>query len=420
MLERAPDDDQQLVDLERLLQVVERAELHRLDRALDAWRARSSSGSAAARPRASTPTSSRIRSRPLSSGIRLSTTSTSKGRSASSRCASRGAASSRPRRGRASRSARPSALRIFSSSSTRRMEPRWASSASGCSGGGGRMRGQLDADLGAAPGRARHRDRAAQALDDVLGDRQAEAGAAALGREVRIEDARQVRRRDADAAVARSTMRDAVAVRRGRRQSIDAAPAARAVGARRTAWRALTSRLTSADAQPLGVGRRRGGSAGSRSSAIGARPADACAAAADSRQSALRSAGASSKRIGRAKSSTSLTMRLSRVDLLVDVGDRFARSSPAPASALAQRVQRRLDDHQRVADFVRDDRRQPAERRQPLLLRHLALEARDRVGQRVERRRQQPRVLVVPAVAAGAARSCASGRRWPPPRASRR
>ena len=36
---------------------------------------------------------------------------------------------------------------------------------------------------------------------------------------------------------------------------------------------------------------------------------------------------------------------------------------------------------------------------QPLLLRHLALEPRDRIGQRVERRRQQPRVLVVPAVA---------------------
>ena len=35
VLERAPDDDEQLVDLERLLQVVERPELHRLDRALD-------------------------------------------------------------------------------------------------------------------------------------------------------------------------------------------------------------------------------------------------------------------------------------------------------------------------------------------------------------------------------------------------
>ena len=35
MVDRAVDDHEQLVDLERLLQVVERAELHRLDRALD-------------------------------------------------------------------------------------------------------------------------------------------------------------------------------------------------------------------------------------------------------------------------------------------------------------------------------------------------------------------------------------------------
>ena len=35
MVERTPDDDQQLVDLEGLLQIVERAELHRFDRALD-------------------------------------------------------------------------------------------------------------------------------------------------------------------------------------------------------------------------------------------------------------------------------------------------------------------------------------------------------------------------------------------------
>ena len=35
MLERARDDDEQLLDLERLLQVVERAQLHRFDRALD-------------------------------------------------------------------------------------------------------------------------------------------------------------------------------------------------------------------------------------------------------------------------------------------------------------------------------------------------------------------------------------------------
>ena len=42
--------------------------------------------------------------------------------------------------------------------------------------------------------------------------------------------------------------------------------------------------------------------------------------------------------------------------------------------------------------------RRPSER-EPLLLRHLALEPRDRIGQRVERRRQQPGVVVVPAVA---------------------
>ena len=35
MLDGAPDDDDELVDLERLLQVVQRAELHGLDRALD-------------------------------------------------------------------------------------------------------------------------------------------------------------------------------------------------------------------------------------------------------------------------------------------------------------------------------------------------------------------------------------------------
>ena len=53
-----------------------------------------------------------------------------------------------------------------------------------------------------APGRGRHADRAAEALDDVLGDRQAEAGAGAPRREVWIEDARQVILGDALAGVA--------------------------------------------------------------------------------------------------------------------------------------------------------------------------------------------------------------------------
>ena len=95
--------------------------------------------------------------------------------------------------------------------------------------------------------RARHGDRAAEALDDVLGDRQAEAGAAALGREVGIEDARQVgrrrcRRRDRRSTIA--TRSPSVAVR-----SVISGPAAdRPLGAPSpfTAWRALTSMLTSA------------------------------------------------------------------------------------------------------------------------------------------------------------------------------
>ena len=115
------------------------------------WRAPSSSGSAAARLRASTPTYSRIRSRPLSSGMTLSTMNTSNERSASSRWASRGlvvSMTSWP----ASRSARPSALRIFSSSSTSRIDPRgWPSLRApvGPCDGCGR---QVDADLVPRPG----------------------------------------------------------------------------------------------------------------------------------------------------------------------------------------------------------------------------------------------------------------------------
>ena len=66
------------------------------------------------------------------------------------------------------------------------------------------------------------------------------------------------------------------------------------------------------DAQPLAVGHQRRQSRAARSTAIAA-PGDTCAAAADSRQSAARSVGARSKRIGREKSRTSLTIRLRRV-----------------------------------------------------------------------------------------------------------
>ena len=74
-------------------------------------------------PRGVEPTYSRIRSRPVSSGIMLSTINRSNVRSPRSRWACLGSVVSTtwwP----ASRSARPNAFKIFSSSSTRRIEPR--------------------------------------------------------------------------------------------------------------------------------------------------------------------------------------------------------------------------------------------------------------------------------------------------------
>ena len=82
-------------------------------------------------------------------------------------------------------------------------------------------------------------------------------------------------------------------------------------------------------------------------------------------------------------------------DLALDVGG-DAGDLVRRGDAAAQRSHRPLDDHQRVADLVRDDRRQAAERRQPLALRRLALEAIERDRQRMEGAGQEPRVLVVP------------------------
>src|SRR5512137_3175912 len=48
--------------------------------------------------------------------------------------------------------------------------------------------GELDRDRRAAAGLARDADRAAVLLDDLLGDRQAEAGPAVLRREIEVED----------------------------------------------------------------------------------------------------------------------------------------------------------------------------------------------------------------------------------------
>ena len=164
-----------------------------------------------------------------------------------------------------------------------------------------------------------------------------------------------------------------------------------------TAWRAFTSMLTSAIRSRSASVVIGGSDRCSTRWTEGPGP-DAWAAAADSRQSGVQ--------IRRRQLETNRPREVEHLvddavqarDFVVDVGDRLAQRDGGGV-LLAERVQRGLDDHQRVSDFVGDDRRQPAERRQPLLLRHLALETRDRIGQRVERRRQQPRVLVVPAVA---------------------
>src|SRR4029450_12892331 len=64
-----------------------------------------------------------------------------------------------------------------------------------------RVEWKIDRDVGALARRARDCERAAQALDDVFRDRQTEAGAAALGGEVRIEHLREIGAGDAGAVV---------------------------------------------------------------------------------------------------------------------------------------------------------------------------------------------------------------------------
>src|SRR5262245_18641124 len=73
--------------------------------------------------------------------------------------------------------------------------------------GGGRRRvvseieGKLDANLSALSGGAVDRDGAVQAFDDVLGDWKPQAGPAAFGREIRVENPRQVPTVDTGAAI---------------------------------------------------------------------------------------------------------------------------------------------------------------------------------------------------------------------------
>ena len=394
MLERAAHDDQQLVDLERLLQVVERAELHRLDRALDRRVRRHHQDLRALALGRRRRRYSRIRSRPLSSGITLSTMKTSNARSAEQTLRlARARGLDDVVAGVAQRAARAP-----SGSFLRRRRGGWIRV--GCHhavpvGARGDRSRQVDADLGAAARCARHR-RSCRRGPRRCSWRSARPrpvpprlvvkyGSKTRGRSAGV---------DADAAIGdrRSSTRSHRASSDAWR-SIEAGSAgrtagrARAAGCRRcapvrprapsfTRMAGVHKHVDERDAQPFGVGRDRR-RATSRDRAARRRRAGACAAAADSRQSAFRSAGASSNRIGRAKSRTSLTMRFRRATSS-SMSATASRSAAGADVGLAQRVERRLDDHQRVPDFVRDDGRQPAERRQPLLLRHLALEARDR------------------------------------------
>ena len=112
------------------------------------------------------------------------------------------------------------------------------------------------------------------------------------------------------------------------------------------------------------------------------------------------SVGEHSKRIGCAKSSTSFTSRFSRA-ISSSMSAAASRRSAALHAGLDDGAQRALDDHQRVADLVRDHRGEAAQRGQPLALGGLALEAGDGVGQAVERPGQHLGIVVVPAVLTG-------------------
>ena len=86
-----------------------------------------------------------------------------------------------------------------------------------------------------------------------------------------------------------------------------------------------------------------------------------------------------------AKSSTSVMTRFSRATSSSMLA---AASATFVAGCRRRSPHGRLDDHQRVPDLVRDDGREPSERRQPLALAGFALEPVERVGELAERRRR--------------------------------
>ena len=168
-------------------------------------------------------------------------------------------------------------------------------------------------------------------------------------------------------------------------------------------------------AQPLARRSRSAPLPAAASSVTGTSSGSACAACAASRQISTRSAGASSNANRPREVEHAGDDAVEPRDFLVDA--RRDVSTTSGDECLPQTAHRGLDDHQRVADLVRDDRREPAERRQPLALRGLALEPVERGS--VSCRNvvaSSARVLVVPRAAGGHRRG--PGRRSRPSRAS--
>ena len=280
VIERPVDHDEQLVDLERLLQVVERAELHRLDRALDRGvRGHQQDLRPIRRRRATRPARGSGPGRSArASGCRRAGRRTMP--RASSRCASRGLpidTTSCP----SSRSACARALRIFASSSTSRIEPVVLVMLLAWRRAGSSMRTSVPRRRLAGDG-----DPAPKSLDDVPGDRKTDAGSGAAGGEVRIEDPRQVLRRDARPVVGDGD-RDAAVVERG---PSGAGTSAGPFGPASTAWRALLDDVDQRLTQPLAVGDRRPAGPGSSARRTPLLPAAPSAARTASRASAFRSA----------------------------------------------------------------------------------------------------------------------------------
>ena len=104
------------------------------------------------------------------------------------------------------------------------------------------------------------------------------------------------------------------------------------------------------------------GGTGSRSSVTAAPGPAACEAAADSRQSEFRSGGADIESNRPREVEHLVDDAVEPLDFFVDIRDGFVQRRVVEL-LLPQRVQRALDDHQRIPHFVRDDRGKAAERR---------------------------------------------------------